>query len=60
MTPPVKAHYDSPFAGGLVPMRRWGYPADVASAVSLMAEGRSPYTVGQAIAIDGGLTLPHF
>jgi 3-oxoacyl-[acyl-carrier protein] reductase len=60
MTLPVKAHYDSRIAGGLVPMRRWGYPVDVASTVALMAEGRLPYTVGQAVAIDGGLTMPHF
>ena len=60
MTLPVKARYDSLIAGGLVPMRRWGCPADVASIVSLMAEGRLRYTVGQAVAIDGGLTMPHF
>lgn len=60
MTLPVKAHYDSLIAGALVPMRRWGHPADVASTMTLMAEGRIPYTVGQAVAIDGGLTMPHF
>jgi NAD(P)-dependent dehydrogenase (short-subunit alcohol dehydrogenase family) len=60
MTLPVKAQYDAKIAAGLVPARRWGYPADVASTVAAMAEGRLPYTVGQAVAIDGGLTIPHF
>ena len=60
MTLPVKAQYDAKIAEGLVPARRWGYPADVAATVAAMAEGRLPYTVGQAVAIDGGLTIPHF
>jgi NAD(P)-dependent dehydrogenase (short-subunit alcohol dehydrogenase family) len=60
MTLPVKARYDSPIAGGLAPMRRWGKPADVASTVAAMAEGRLPYTVGQAVTVDGGLTIPRF
>jgi len=60
MTRPAKAHYDSAIAAGLVPMRRWGQPADVASTVAAMAEGRLTYTVGQAVAVDGGLTLARF
>jgi 3-oxoacyl-[acyl-carrier protein] reductase len=60
MTAPVKERYDALIAGGLVPARRWGYPADVAATVAAMAEGRLPYTVGQAIAVDGGLAMPHF
>lgn len=60
MTLPVKEHYDTLIGGGLVPMRRWGYPADVASTAVAMAEGRLPYTVGQAVAVDGGLTMPRY
>jgi len=60
MTRPVKANYDSRIADGLVPMRRWGQPEDIASAVVCMATGRLPYTVGQPIKVDGGLTIPHF
>jgi len=60
MTMPVKADYDARIAAGLVPAKRWGYPADVAETVSLMAEGRMPYTVGQAVAVDGGLITPRF
>ncbi len=60
MTLPVKADYDQRIADGLVPLRRWGYPSDVARTVTVLAEGRLPYTVGQAIVVDGGLTIPRF
>ena len=60
MTHPSKAKYDALIADGLVPMRRWGQPDDVASAVVCMATGRLPYTVGQPVMIDGGLTIPRF
>lgn len=60
MTRPVKARYDEFFSSGRVPIPRWGMPADVASTVTCMAEGRLIYTVGQAIAVDGGLAIPHY
>jgi 3-oxoacyl-[acyl-carrier protein] reductase len=60
MTLPAKERYDSLIAEGLVPARRWGYAADVAATVTAMATGRLPYTVGQAITVDGGLTIPRF
>jgi 3-oxoacyl-[acyl-carrier protein] reductase len=59
MTRPVKEKYDALIAES-VPARRWGFPADVAATVCSMAEGRLTYTVGQAIAVDGGLTIPQF
>jgi NAD(P)-dependent dehydrogenase (short-subunit alcohol dehydrogenase family) len=60
MTRPVKEKYDALIGDNLVPMRRWGFPSDVASTVRCMAEGRLRYTVGQAVVIDGGLTIPRF
>ena len=60
MTAPVHAQYDEAIAAGLVPARRWGQPEDVASTVRSMAEGRLIYTVGQAVTVDGGLTVPRF
>ncbi|MCU0227130.1 MAG: 3-ketoacyl-ACP reductase [Bryobacterales bacterium] len=60
MTLPAKKDYDQRIADGLAPMRRWGYPSDVANAVTVLAQGRLPYTVGQAIVVDGGLTIPRF
>ncbi len=59
MTRPVKEKYDVVIAES-VPARRWGVPSDVAATVRLMAEGRLPYTAGQAVTVDGGLTVPHF
>ncbi|MBV8550969.1 MAG: 3-ketoacyl-ACP reductase [Acidobacteriaceae bacterium] len=59
MTRPVKEKYDA-LIGDSVPARRWGFPADVAAAVCSMAEGRLTYTVGQAVTVDGGLTIPRF
>lgn len=60
MTRPAKAKYDALIKEHLVPAERWGYPDDVASTVTCMAEGRLRYTVGQAISVDGGLILPRF
>ncbi len=59
MTRPVKEKYDAVIADS-VPARRWGVPADVATIVCSMAEGRLTYTVGQPVTIDGGLTIPKF
>ena len=60
MTKPVKAKYDAMFDSGSVPIRRWGTPADIASTVLCMAEGRLVYTVAHAVAVDGGLAIPHY
>ncbi|WP_102867223.1 3-ketoacyl-ACP reductase [Pseudovibrio exalbescens] len=60
MTRPSKAKYDKLISEGLVPMKRWGQPEDIARYVVSMAEGQMPYSVGQAVLIDGGLTMPAF
>jgi len=60
MTAPVKAKYDAAIEAGLTAMRRWGTPEDVATVVSAMATGKLPYTVGLAVAVDGGLLTPRF
>jgi NAD(P)-dependent dehydrogenase (short-subunit alcohol dehydrogenase family) len=44
----------------LVPVGRWGQPADVAATVVVLAEGRLPYTVGLAVPVDGGMTMVRF
>ncbi|MEA3105162.1 3-ketoacyl-ACP reductase [Caballeronia mineralivorans] len=59
MTRPVKDKYDALIADS-VPAQRWGLPADVAATVRSMAEGHLSYTVGQAVTVDGGLTIPRF
>jgi NAD(P)-dependent dehydrogenase (short-subunit alcohol dehydrogenase family) len=54
MTAPVKAKYDTLIAEGLLPIKRWGKPEDVARAVAMLAAGELPYTTGDTINIDGG------
>jgi NAD(P)-dependent dehydrogenase (short-subunit alcohol dehydrogenase family) len=60
MTKPAKSLYDTMIGAHLVPAERWGNPEDVASTVACMAEGRLRYTVGQAVSVDGGLTMPRY
>jgi NAD(P)-dependent dehydrogenase (short-subunit alcohol dehydrogenase family) len=55
----VRETYDTLIAD-IVPAQRWGFPADVATTVRAMAEGRLTFTVGQVVTIDGGLTIPRF
>ncbi len=58
MTSGVQEKYDKLIAEGLTVTPRWGYPADVGKAVASLARGDFPYSTGQVIMVDGGLTLP--
>jgi len=58
MTAGVKEKYDDLIEGGLLLERRWGTPADVGSAVCLLAKGELPYATGAVLIVDGGLTVP--
>lgn len=58
MTGPVAHKYDERIAAGLVPMGRWGLPADVANAVATLAEGKLGFCTGSVVQVDGGLSLP--
>lgn len=42
---------------GISPIRRWGEAEDVARTVVTCAEGGLPFAVGQALLVDGGLTI---
>lgn len=57
MTAGVKEKYDKLIGEGLTVQNRWGYPDDVGKAVASLALGNFPYSTGQVIMIDGGLTL---
>lgn len=57
MTAAVQEKYDRMIEGGLLPLRRWGQPEDVAKAVLALAEGALPYSTGEVIYIDGGFHL---
>jgi 3-oxoacyl-[acyl-carrier protein] reductase len=57
MTAGVAAKYDALIGGGLTLQRRWGTPQDVGRAVAMLARGDLPYSTGQVISVDGGLTV---
>jgi NAD(P)-dependent dehydrogenase (short-subunit alcohol dehydrogenase family) len=58
MTAGVTEKYDKLIAGGLNIQPRWGYPDDVGKAVASLARGDMPFSTGQVIMVDGGLTIP--
>jgi 3-oxoacyl-[acyl-carrier protein] reductase len=49
--------YEERIAGGLLPQRRMGEPADVAKAVRAIADGQLDYSTGQVLHVDGGFHL---
>jgi NAD(P)-dependent dehydrogenase (short-subunit alcohol dehydrogenase family) len=57
MTEGVKGKYDALIEEGVLLEKRWGTPADVGRAVSLLASGELPYATGAVLVVDGGLTL---
>ncbi len=57
MTEGVAAQYDALINGGLTLQKRWGTPQDVGRAVAMLARGDLPYSTGQVISVDGGLTV---
>ncbi len=58
MTSGVKEKYDKLIADGLCVQKRWGVPEDTGKVVAALARGDFPYSTGQVIMVDGGLTLP--
>jgi NAD(P)-dependent dehydrogenase (short-subunit alcohol dehydrogenase family) len=58
MTEAVAEKYEGRIGDGLVPMRRWGYPEDIARAVAGLAGGQFAFATGSIINVDGGLSLP--
>jgi NAD(P)-dependent dehydrogenase (short-subunit alcohol dehydrogenase family) len=57
MTSVVKEKYDHLLKNGLAVQPRWGYPADVGKAVAALVRGDFPYSTGQVVMVDGGLTM---
>jgi 3-oxoacyl-[acyl-carrier protein] reductase len=58
MTAGVAAKYDELISQGLTLQGRWGTPEDVGKAVVMLARGDLPYSTGQVVMVDGGLTVP--
>jgi len=57
MTLPAADRYNRLIEAGGVPMRRWGRPDDVATAVATLARGDIPFTTGIHLDIGGGLQI---
>lgn len=58
MTAGVTEKYDKLIEEGLCVTPRWGYPEDIGKAVGALTRGDFPYSTGQVIMVDGGLTTP--
>jgi NAD(P)-dependent dehydrogenase (short-subunit alcohol dehydrogenase family) len=58
MTKAVKESYLKLIEDGLSIQRRIGTPEDVGRVVAALARGELPYSSGQVIRVDGGLTIP--
>lgn len=58
MTATVQEKYDKLIAEGLMVQARWGFPEDIAKAAAALTRGDFPYSTGQVIMVDGGMTIP--
>jgi 3-oxoacyl-[acyl-carrier protein] reductase len=57
MTAGVTEKYDRLFEQGLSIQKRWGLPEDVGKVAAAMATGMLPYSTGQVVMVDGGMTV---
>lgn len=57
MTAVVHDRYDRLIEQGLMLQARWGQPEDVGNAVAMLLRGDLPYSTGQVIMVDGGMTV---
>ncbi|MFW5774386.1 MAG: 3-ketoacyl-ACP reductase [Tangfeifania sp.] len=57
MTSGVTEKYDELFAEGLSIQKRWGLPEDIGKVAAAMATGMMPYSTGQVVMVDGGMTV---
>lgn len=57
MTAGVEDLYSELLQSGLTIDQRWGTPEDVATAVATLVGGQIPYSTGQVVWVDGGLTV---
>jgi NAD(P)-dependent dehydrogenase (short-subunit alcohol dehydrogenase family) len=57
MTAGVRDKYTTRIEGGLVPMARWGHPADIGSVIVPIATGQMRFATGAVIPVDGGLSI---
>jgi NAD(P)-dependent dehydrogenase (short-subunit alcohol dehydrogenase family) len=58
MTAAVSEKYDRLIESGICIQKRWGSPADVGKVAAAMATGAMPYSTGQVVVVDGGMSIP--
>ncbi len=57
MTSGVIEKYDKLFEEGISIQKRWGLPEDIGKVAASMATGMMPYSTGQVVLVDGGMTI---
>ncbi|HBL77127.1 MAG TPA: 3-ketoacyl-ACP reductase [Prolixibacteraceae bacterium] len=57
MTSAVVEKYDRLFEQGMAIQKRWGTPEDIGKVAAAMATGSMPYSTGQVVQVDGGMTI---
>ncbi len=57
MTSAVQEKYDRLIDEGLAIQPRWGLPEDVGKAVAMLVRGDLPYSTGQIILVEGGMSI---
>ena len=58
MTSTVKEKYDRLILEeGILPIKKWGYPENIANAVSVFCSGKLAYSTGEIINVDGGFHI---
>jgi len=58
MTSGVQEKYDRLFKEGMAIQQRWGTPIDIGKVAAAMATGSMPYSTGQVVMVDGGMSIP--
>lgn len=57
MTSGVQEKYDRLFQQGMAIQQRWGTPEDIGKVAAALASGNMPYSTGQVVMVDGGMTV---
>jgi len=60
LTAKVHDKYDPLIQNGLLPIKRWGQPEDIAQAIFTLSNGGLLYSTGDVINVDGGFHLRRF
>ena len=60
MTLAVKDRYEERLKKGFTPINRWGSTAEVGALVGMLASGEIPFTTGEVINVDGGLSIMRY